>query len=106
LLSGVLVENVATPDPLRAIAANWVVPSKKVTVPVGVTVAAPWFTVAVRVTLAPGAICGELGDKVVVSSLTPTVAVSQTPRPCVAMRSVRFAVIFMSKTATLGKPAP
>ena len=48
-----LVENVATPEPLRVPVPRFVTPSRKVTVPPGMP--KPLVTVAVRVTLVPKA---------------------------------------------------
>src|SRR5438067_4049791 len=83
-----------------------VVPSKKVTVPVGAGAPLPLSTVAVNVTDAPNGALFRLDDTLTVS-LKGWAAISQAPRPCVPMRTL--CVVFCicrSNTATRGKPVP
>lgn len=65
------VDRVATPEELRAPVPMVVVPSAKVTVPVGVVVPEAGATVAVKVTLVPlRAVEAEADSEVVVATRT------------------------------------
>ncbi len=71
------VVNVATPLPLRGELPMFVVPSKKVTVPVGWNLKKCDVTVAVNVTACPK--LDGLGEEVSAVAVDPTVVLMSTP---------------------------